>query len=193
MSGRLARRIIAACLAVPAVVATADAARRPEAERITGAGVNAARRPVALPTTGAGANAVRRPVALPTTGAGANAARRPVALQATTMTDWRAAGLDGTGCYWSPRQGGPIHFVAAGAKAMTRIDGRVVILKPRRGARDLFPFTYDAWQSGDLTIRVVDSARIKAMGYETVTTDALMIVSRAGTTSRLRGSLICGS
>ena len=145
MSGRLALRIIAACLAVPAVVATADAAPR------------------------------------------------PVALQATTIADWRAVGLDGTGCYWSPRQGGPIHFVAAGAKAMTRIDGRVVILKPRRGARDLFPFTYDAWQSGDLTIRVVDSARIRAMGYETVTTNALLIVSRAGTTSRLRGSLICGS
>lgn len=145
MSGRLARRIIGTCLAVPAVVAAADAARR------------------------------------------------PMALQATTMADWRAAGLDGTGCYWSPRQGGPVHFVAAGAKAMTRIDGRVVILKPRRGARDLFPFTHDAWQSGDLTIRVVDSARIRAMGYETVTTDALLIVSRAGTTSRLRGSLICGS
>ncbi|RKE42726.1 MULTISPECIES: hypothetical protein [unclassified Sphingomonas] len=177
MSGRLARRIIAACLAVPAVVATADAAPRLEAERITGAGANAAPRPVALPTTGAGLNA----------------ARRPVALQATTMTDWRAAGLDGTGCYWSPRQGGPIHFVAAGGKAMTRVNGRVVILKPRQGARDLFPFTYDAWQSGDLTIRVVDSARIKAMGYETVTTGALLIVSRAGTTSRLHGSLICGS
>ena len=161
MSSRLARRIIAACLAVPAVVATADGARRPVAERITGAG--------------------------------ANAARRPVALQATTTTDWRAAGLDGTGCYWSPRQGCPIHFVAAGAKAMTRIDGRILTLKPGRGARDLFPFTYDAWQSGDLTIRVVDSARIRAMGYETVTTDALLIVSRAGTTSRLRGSLICGS
>ena len=145
MSGRLALRIIAACLAVPAVVAAADAAPR------------------------------------------------PVALQATTMADWRAAGLDGTGCYWSPRRGGPVHFVAAGAKAMTRVNGRVVILKSRRGARDLFPFTYDAWQSGDLTIRVVDSARIKAMGYETVTTDALLIVSRAGTTSRLRGSLICGS
>ncbi len=145
MSGRLARRIIAACLAVPAVVATADAAPR------------------------------------------------PVALQATTMADWRAVGLNGTGCYWSPRQDGPIHFVAAGAKAMTRIDGRVVILKPRRGARDLFPFTYDVWQFGDLTIRVVDSARIRAMGYETMTTDALLIVSRAGTTSRLRGSLICGS
>ncbi len=145
MSGRLALRIIAACLAVPAVVATADAAPR------------------------------------------------PVALQATTMADWRAAGLDGTGCYWSPRRGGPIHFVAAGGKAMTRVSGRVVILKPRRGARDLFPFTYDAWQSGDLKIRVVDSARIRAMGYETVTTEALLIVSRAGTTSRLRGSLICGS
>jgi hypothetical protein len=125
--------------------------------------------------------------------AAADAARRPVALQATTMADWRAAGLDGTGCYWSPRRGGPIRFVAAGDKAMTRIGGRILILKPRRGARDLFPFTYDVWQSGGLTIQVVDSARIRAMGYETVTTEALLIVSRAGTTSRLPGSLICGS
>jgi hypothetical protein len=145
MRGRLALRIIATCLAVPATIAAADAARR------------------------------------------------PVALQATTMADWHAAGLDGTGCYWSPRRGGPVHFVAAGAKAMTRIGGRILILKPSRGARDLFPFTYNVWQSGDLTIRVVDSARIRAMGYETVTTDALLIVNRAGTTSRLRGSLICGS
>jgi hypothetical protein len=132
-------------------------------------------------------------LAVPTTIAAADGAHRSVALQATTMADWRAAGLDGTGCYWSPRRGGPIHFVAAGAKAMTRIGGRILILKPSQGARDLFPFTHDFWQSGDLTIRVVDSARIRAMGYETVTTDALLIVNRAGTTSRLRGSLICGA
>ncbi len=96
MRGRLPSRIIAACQAVPATIATADAAPR------------------------------------------------PVALQATTMADWRAAGLDGTGRYWSHRRGGPIHFVAAGGKAMTRIDGRILILKLRRGARDLFPFTYNA-------------------------------------------------
>jgi hypothetical protein len=127
------------------------------------------------------------------TDSSADAAHRPVALQATTMADWRTAGLDGTGCYWSPRRSGPIHFVAAGNKAMARVNGRVVILKPRRGAQDLFPFIYDAWQSGDLTIRVVDTARIRAMGYETVTTEALLIVTRASTTSRPRGSLICGS
>ena len=141
----------------------------------------------------AASNAAPRPEAEHITSAGADAARRPVTLEATTMADWRAAGLDGTGCYWSPRQSGPIHFVAAGGKAITRVAGRVVILKPQRSARDLFPFTYDAWRSGDLTIRVVDSARIQAMGYETVTTDALLIVNRAGTTSRLHGSLICGS
>ena len=122
-----------------------------------------------------------------------DAAPRPAVLEATTRADWRAAGLDGTGCYWSPRRGGPIHFVAAGDKAMTKVGGRIVILKPRRDAKPLFPFTHDAWRSGDLTIRVVDTARIRSMGYETVTTDAALIVTRRNVTTRLRGSMICGS
>lgn len=122
-----------------------------------------------------------------------DATPRPAALETTTRADWRAANLDGTGCYWSPRRGGPIVFVAAGDKAMTKVNGRIVILKPRRDAREMFPFTYDGWQSGDLTIRVVDTARIRAMGYETVTTDAALIVTRRNVTTRLRGSMICGS
>lgn len=109
------------------------------------------------------------------------------------MADWRSAKLDGTGCYWSPRRGGPIHFVAAGNTAMTKVGGRIVILKPRRDAKPLFPFTHDAWRADDLTIRVVDTARIRAMGYETVTTDAVLIVTRRNVTIRLRGSMICGS
>lgn len=121
------------------------------------------------------------------------AAPRPVVLEAMTMADWRAAKLDGTGCYWSPRRGGPIHFVAAGNTAMTKVRGRIVILKPRRDAKPLFPFTHDAWRADVLTIRVVDTARIRAMGYETVTTDAALIVTRRNVTIRLRGSMICGS
>ena len=57
----------------------------------------------------------------------------------------------------------------------------------------MFPYPHDAWRSGDLTIRVVDTARIRSMGYETVTTDAGLIVTRRGVTIRLRGSMICGS
>ncbi|MCT8003191.1 hypothetical protein NZL82_15035 [Sphingomonas sanguinis] len=122
-----------------------------------------------------------------------DAAPRPAVLEATTKADWQAAGLDGTGCYWSPRRGGSIHFVAAGNTAMIKVRGRIVVLKPRRDAKALFPFTHDAWRSGDLTIRVVDTARIRAMGYETVTTDAALIVTRRDATIRLRGSMICGS
>lgn len=121
------------------------------------------------------------------------AAPRPVVLEATTMADWRAAKLDGTGCYWSPRRGRAIHFVAAGNTAMAKVGGRIVLLKPRRDAKALFPFTYDAWRADDLTIRVVDSLRIRAMGYETVTTDAILIVTRRDVSTRLRGSMICGS
>ncbi len=114
-------------------------------------------------------------------------------LQATTLRDWRAAGMDGTGCYWSARRNGPVLFAANGRTGMTRVAGRVVVLKPSAGARELFPFTYDAWRAPGLKVRILDAAVVRAMGYETVTTDATLVVSRHGENFRLRGSMICGS
>ena len=75
------------------------------------------------------------------------------------------------------------------------IEGAAVGYKwfDKTGAKPLFPFTHDAWRFGDLTIRVVDTARIRSMGYETVTTDAMLVVTRRDVTTRLRGSMICGS
>ncbi|MBB4087097.1 MULTISPECIES: hypothetical protein [Sphingomonas] len=114
-------------------------------------------------------------------------------LQATTMRDWRAAGMDGTGCYWSARRNGPVLFAANGRTGMTRVAGRVVVLEPAAGARELFPFTHDAWQAPGLKVRILDAAVVRAMGYETVTTDATLVVKYRSTTVRLRGSMICGS
>ena len=118
---------------------------------------------------------------------------RRVPLQPTTMSDWRAARMDGTGCYWSERKGGPVLFAAAGRTAVTRIAGRVVLLAPSPKAAELFPFTYDVWTSRGLEIRVVDGRVVRALGDETVTTDAVLIVRRRGKLLRLRGSMICGS
>lgn len=118
---------------------------------------------------------------------------RRVPLQPTTMSDWRAARMDGTGCYWSMRRGGPVLFAAAGRTAVTRVAGSVVVLSPAPKAAEMFPFTYGAWTSRDLEIRVVDSSVVRAIGYETVTTDAVLIVTRRGRPLRLRGSMICGS
>ncbi|KQO58601.1 hypothetical protein [Sphingomonas sp. Leaf257] len=114
-------------------------------------------------------------------------------LQATTMRDWRAAGMDGTGCYWSARRNGPVLFAANGRKGMTRVAGRVVVLEPATRAQELFPFTYDAWRSPGLTIRVLDTAVVRTMGYETVTTNATLVVDLRGRITRAKGSMICGS
>ncbi|GAA0460211.1 hypothetical protein [Sphingomonas molluscorum] len=114
-------------------------------------------------------------------------------LQPSTIEDWRAVGMDGTGCYWSARRNGPVLFAAAGQTAVTKVAGRVVVLAPAPEARELFPFTYDAWTSDRLTIRVNDSGVVRAMGEETVTTDALLIVTAGAKARRMRGSLICGS
>jgi hypothetical protein len=109
------------------------------------------------------------------------------------MRDWRAAGMDGTGCYWSARRNGPVLFAANGRTGMTRVAGRVVVLEPAAGARELFPFTHDAWRAPGLRVRIVDTGLVRAMGYETVTTDATLVVSRCRKTFRLKGSMICGS
>ena len=114
-------------------------------------------------------------------------------LQPTTIRDWRAAGMDGTGCYWSARPNGSVLFAAAGRTAVTKVAGRVVVLAPAQRAREMFPFTHDAWTSDRLTIRVMDSGVVRAMGDETVTTDATLIVTTRTRVRRIRGSMICGS
>lgn len=114
-------------------------------------------------------------------------------LQPSTIEDWRAAGMDGTVCYWSKRKNGPVLFVAAGETGLTRMDGAVVMLSPAQDAADLYPFTHDRWQNGQLTIRVIDSAVAEEIGYEAVTTAADLIVVKDGIVSRSTGFMICGS
>lgn len=128
-----------------------------------------------------------------TAAASAAAVRRYGPLEATTTLDWRKAGMDGTGCYWSARENGPVLFAANGRTGITRVAGRVVVLEPAVGARELFPFTHDAWAAPGLTIRVVDTAVVRAMGDETVTTDATLVVDLGGRASTMTGSMICGS
>jgi hypothetical protein len=125
------------------------------------------------------------------TATGASDRRQP--LEPSTIADWRAAGMDGTGCYWSGRRGGPVLVAAAGRTAVTRMAGHVVVLSPHPKAAEMFPFTYDAWTGPGLEIRIEDSGVVRAMGYETVTTDATMTVITDRIVTRLRGSMICGS
>ncbi len=114
-------------------------------------------------------------------------------LEATTMRDWLRAGMDGTGCYWSARRDGPVLFAANGRTGITKVAGRVIVLEPAPGARELFPFTHDEWRAPGLRIRVLDTAVVRSSGYETVTTDAALRVRSRGRTFELNGSMVCGS
>ncbi|MBP2513819.1 hypothetical protein [Sphingomonas sp. PvP018] len=125
------------------------------------------------------------------TAAGAADRRQP--LEPSTYADWRAAGMDGTGCYWSRRKDGPVLVAASGRTAVARMAGHVVVMRPDAEADELFPFTYDAWTGPGLRIRIEDSGVVRAMGDETVTTDATITIESHGITTRLRGSMICGS
>ncbi|TCM07372.1 hypothetical protein [Sphingomonas sp. PP-CC-3G-468] len=123
----------------------------------------------------------------------AAAADRWMPLEPGTYADWRAAGMDGTGCYWSRRKDGPVLFAASGRTAVARTAGHVVVLRPASRSKALFPFTYDAWTAPGLRIRIEDGSVIRAMGDETVTTDATITIESRGIVTRLRGSMICGS
>lgn len=101
--------------------------------------------------------------------------------------------MDGTGCYWSRRKGGPVLVGASGRTAVARTAGHVVVMRPDSKAKALFPFTYDAWTGPGLRIRIEDSGVVRSMGYETVTTDATITINRHGAITRFRGSMICGS
>lgn len=101
--------------------------------------------------------------------------------------------MDGTGCYWSERKGGPVLVAAGGRTAVIRMAGHVVVLSPDSKAKALFPFTYDAWTRPGLKIHIEDSGIVRAMGYETVITDATITIESHGIVTRLRGSMICGS
>ena len=121
------------------------------------------------------------------------AADRRLPLEPSTYADWRAAGMDGTGCYWSRRKGGPVLVAASGRTAVAKTEGHVVVMRPDFKADELFPFTYAAWTGPGLGIRIEDSGVVRAMGYETVTTNATITINRHGIVTRWRGSMICGS
>lgn len=101
--------------------------------------------------------------------------------------------MDGTGYYWSAREGGLVLLAVAGRTGVTRIAGTVVVLAPAPKAAQMFPFTYNAWASAGLRIRVFDGRVVRTIGYETVAIDAVLIVAMRGKPLRLRGSMICGS
>lgn len=116
----------------------------------------------------------------------------PTLLQPLSPSDWRSAGVGGTGCWWRVRGERSWRFAMSGQMAVAKVAGRLVVLEPAAGAGDAFPFTFDRWRAGSTTIDVVRHGGSRRTGIETMRQSARVVVV-AGGREDLAGTLECGS
>jgi len=79
-------------------------------------------------------------------------------------------------------------------RAAVKIDGKLVVLQPARGAKDLFPFTFDKWTNSDgMTITVREISAARQVGTEAMESPALIEMVEGGEKHAWTGRLSCGS
>lgn len=127
---------------------------------------------------------------VPFTSAAATAA---MPLQPMTLDQVMKAGAAGTGCSWSPSGSRRMYFAAADDRAVIRVHGRMIALKPRSGAAELFPSTFTAWQAEGVTLTVEQLGRSRRYGSEATTARGLLTASIEAKSYRMLGVLSCGS
>jgi hypothetical protein len=84
-------------------------------------------------------------------------------------------------------------FAAADDRAVIRIHGRLVALKPRSGADELFPSTFAAWQAKGLTLEIEQLGRSRRYGTEATSAKAVVTLAVNAKSYRMAGVLSCGS
>ena len=79
-------------------------------------------------------------------------------------------------------------------RAAVKIDGKLVVLQPARGAKDLFPFTFDKCTNSDgMTITVREISAARQVGTEAMESPALIEMVEGGEKHAWTGRLSCGS
>lgn len=121
--------------------------------------------------------------------------RRPVThvpLEALVPADLDRARMRGTGCTWSDRNGGRMRLVASDDRAMVKLGGRLLMLRPAPDAAEMFPFTHDRWIGEGVAIAITAHGAPLGGGGASVRA-ALLDVKVAGRASKARGLLDCGT
>lgn len=121
------------------------------------------------------------------------AAAGPLPLDPLTPAQWRGAGVGGTGCFWMDRPNGSVFMAMADDMAVASIGGKLAVLSPDRGARDLFPFTYDRWRRGGTAIAVRKVGATRRVGTETLGGRTDLMFTHGGHRVVLRGTMGCGT
>lgn len=116
-----------------------------------------------------------------------------VELQPLTFSQVMDAGAAGSGCSWSLGKGRAMRFAAADDRAVVRIRGRVIVLAPMPGARDLFPTTFADWSHEGITIRVRQRSAARVRNAERLTYGAVLTLTDGRVLERFVGTMSCGS
>lgn len=114
-------------------------------------------------------------------------------LQPVSPAILAAANIHGTSCVWRRTARGPLLLALSDDHAVVRIGDRTIILSPASGAHDLFPFTFDRWQAGDITIAIKIEQALAREDEERLTGRAVVTIKRDNVSQRLTGVVSCGT
>lgn len=122
----------------------------------------------------------------------ASAAVPGFGLQTLTLQEASESQAAGIGCSWSlPRERG-MRFAAADDHAVVKLGGRLTRLRPRDGAKDAFPFTYDEWVGEGVSVTIARSSMRRDRGSGLLTGAAALRLARDGRIRVLAGRIECG-
>jgi hypothetical protein len=100
--------------------------------------------------------------------------------------------MRGPGCAFSTRASAAIRFVASGDRALVKIGGRTLVLRPAPKAPETFPFTFDRWIRGDLALSIRRGPVLNARG-ESVRQRGSLSAARRRAIRQMNGVLACGT
>lgn len=114
-------------------------------------------------------------------------------LQPLSPAILKAAKIHGTGCVWRQTARGSPLLAMTDDRAVVRLGEQTIGLSPAPEAHDLFPFTFDRWQAGDLTIAIRTAAPLVREDEERLTGRAVITIRQAGVSRQLSGVVSCGT
>ena len=93
------------------------------------------------------------------------------------------------------RTNGPVRLAMSNDKAVALIAGVTTVLMPARGAKELFPFTFDRWRTpdGSVEITVKKVVGAKRIGTETLESRTDLVLLQYGRRTVLHGTMQCGT
>lgn len=116
-----------------------------------------------------------------------------IPLQTMSRAEGEETRTLGTGCSWNDRRGQTWRMAMVEDRAAVKRDGRLVILHPAKGNKELFPFTLDRWTDGRTVISIGQMGEPVMTGSESMEMPATLTIRENGRKRSWRGILNCGS